>query len=72
MAYKLDPMLPGGINDSNSYFTEGEETSDDGVRSFTEPVEKPKPDVEALLAEIESRMPDDVLELFGSVKKEAV
>lgn len=69
--YKLDPMLPGGINENDPYFTEGDETFDDGVprEVNAEGVKRDPADVEALLREIESRMPDDVLELFAERKK---
>lgn len=68
--YKLDGLLPGGISENDSYFTEGEETFGDGVPREVnrESVKRDPADVEALLQEIESRMPDDVLELFGNQK----
>lgn len=65
-----DAMLHGGINEDDDYFTEGDETFGDGVpRQVGREVERDPADVEALLNIIESRMPDDVLELFGERKK---
>lgn len=55
--------------ENDPYFDDGEEIFDDGVPRQIEEVEKPKPDVEKLLQEIESRLPDDVIDLFGMPKR---
>lgn len=70
MNHQLDGMLPGGMNENNSYFTEGDETFGDGVRREvdTEGVKRDPAEVDALCREIESTIPDDVLELFGTQK----
>lgn len=65
-----DAMLPPGCSENDDYF-EGED-ADGAQGTFTQPVAvEDKPDVGALLEEIEAGIPDEVLELFGERKKKS-